>query len=653
MSMLAGVWQWDGEPVASTVTARMTAASGLARTEGGTVSPRPEVMLQAWVRPFDRLSAAERQPFAGAAGTVVTWDGRLDNRGDLLLMLHGDLGEDVSDVALVAAAYARWGLDALPRLLGDWTVALWDGTAQRLVIARDYMGNRPLFYHELPRGLAWATQRQALVSAYGLAAQIDDLYVIGCLTFGVPRDRTVLRGLRTLRAGHVLVASPSQGITCRRYWNFTPRRLRYRQETEYADHLRHLLMEAVGVRLRADRRVWAHLSGGWDSSSVVCLAHRLVKRRQVEAPELQPISRVRQGAPESEERPHMEAVERWCGVKAVQCETPWLPTFADLRAQAYPVLFRRSNVEDSLNATIAAHGDHVVMSGDPGDLVMQRSSSRLALLEPLREGHFGEFMKLCSARAERFRRARLRVLSGLAFELLPDDMRTAWWRMKHWKGLEQSAEQFGVPQTLWQRAQSLREPKPSTIGFPRVKRSMVEGLYRYAEGAGNSDLETRISQTYPYAHRPLVEYALSVPQLALWHPGIYRAGMRRALADVLPPEILRRDNKGDLGVWFTRTQREQTAIFLGPGGVPLRAEDWQLVKRGYLEASAVTAALAAARVGRSDGAELRDRWIGLEAWLQRVDANASTAVDGVVDADARDRTWTTAPVATAELRAQL
>src|SRR6185312_1914546 len=86
-----------------------------------------------------RESRLERQPYIAATGKVFTWDGRLDNRGDLISHLSTDGPEDRTDVAIFAAGFEKWGTACFGKLTGDWAVAIWDPIEQELILARDYI----------------------------------------------------------------------------------------------------------------------------------------------------------------------------------------------------------------------------------------------------------------------------------------------------------------------------------------------------------------------------------------------------------------------------------------------------------------------------------------------------------------------------------
>lgn len=620
MSAIAGIVYRDGRPVPEADVAELTASNqAFGPDSGGTVA-RPGLSMQAQVLQFDALSAAERQPRSFARRSILTWDGRLDNRDDLLVTLHRHFSSEVSDAALVAAAYERWGIHSLPRLVGDWSLAIWDDETEQIILACDYMGNRPLFYVDVPEGLAWSTSLHALAKRFDRLDQPDDSYIAGRLSFGVPPGVTPYRGIRRLTGGHRIVAGRDRPATLSRYWTFEPTTIRYGRQPDYDDRLRELLIEAVRVRLRSDRAVWSHLSGGWDSSSIVCLAHGLIQRGQVSAPALQPISMISTVSPESDERAFIRAVEQWCGLSAVTFEQFEAKlTFDDLLAKPWPLpLFP----DDQMAFAAKAAGARVVLSGSMGDHVMFKGSShRVSLLELLHAGHPLRFLAQCAAYA----RFKERPLLHLLWQLAP----TYWptWAAERYHDRQRLAAQakrsrarstdvaaaFGLTPALLARAELPRLSfKADTQRFPLTKRFLVEGLYQAAAHGvvSNSAWACGIHTTFPYMHRPLAEFVLGVPQLAFWDPAMVRAGMRRALAEVLPPTILERGTKGLPGAAMTRGVRPIVAELIES------TPTWRLVTEGYVEKDALRRAFTSVLDGSSNRAGFAQACLDLEAWLR-------------------------------------
>jgi hypothetical protein len=631
MSAIAGICYWDGRPIDDSDLATLASHSRAAGPDGGgTVAPNPGLALQAHVLHFDRLSKLERQPHVFAQGSIITWDGRLDNRDDLLIALHYELGPDFTDVALVAAAYARWGLDCLPRLIGDWSLALWDAPNRRIILARDYVGNRPLHYLEIPGGFAWATSLDALADCFDLYRKPDESYIASKLVGGgVPSDLTPFSGARALRAGHMLLASQTAGVEVRRYWTFHPSRIRYRDPVEYTDHLRTLLAEAMRVRLRASGRVWSHLSGGFDSSTIVCLAQALIERGQVEASTLQPISMVVSSSPESDENKYITAVERWCKLTTIRREfTDPFPRFADLVGRRRPFTVGSESV---LEAPMVATGDRIVLSGEMGDLVMLRGAGLEDgfLFELLHEGRLKSFLRLSFARARRRQRPWPRLLMRAALMTYLPRLHSAFEarrnKARRARELGISADRVtdrGVTAALLRQVPRKEDHRyPSVSAFPVAKRGFVTGLYRMTDHPASSNLDylPEIWRTFPFTHRSLVEFVMAVPQLALWDPLATRAGMKRALSAILPPDVIRRTSKGEPTTVHARIAitRAEQRIGAMPGELPAA---WHLVTRGYLRADALQGDLELLASGKPRSESFLHACLQLEAWLRTVDS---------------------------------
>ncbi len=155
MSVQAGIWNTAGEPVNREVLARISQSlAEYGPDDKITYFDGPLGMLY---RPFHTTleSRGERQPHLSAGGKVITWDGRLDNRDELAPQLCNDLTDDRSDVAIVAAAFDRWGAKCFAGLIGDWALAIWDPCLEELILARDYIGIRQLFYYPKPKRIMW------------------------------------------------------------------------------------------------------------------------------------------------------------------------------------------------------------------------------------------------------------------------------------------------------------------------------------------------------------------------------------------------------------------------------------------------------------------------------------------------------------------
>ena len=146
MSGIAGIYQFEAQPVDPGELIRLGSALTERGPDGGhEILDGPVGMIY---RAFhtNAESRQERQPLLSRSGQMLCWDGRLDNRDDLLPLLADEVRGDLSDAGIVLAAYQKWGKGFLARLIGDFALSLWDTRLQLLILARDPFGVRPLYY---------------------------------------------------------------------------------------------------------------------------------------------------------------------------------------------------------------------------------------------------------------------------------------------------------------------------------------------------------------------------------------------------------------------------------------------------------------------------------------------------------------------------
>ena len=99
----------------------------------------------------------ESQPHVSPSGTVITWDGRLDNRSNLVRELGLPLSSNSTDLSIVTAAYEHWGMDSLAKLTGDWAISIWNSRSRSLIFAKDFVGTRHLYYTIDNNQVMWST----------------------------------------------------------------------------------------------------------------------------------------------------------------------------------------------------------------------------------------------------------------------------------------------------------------------------------------------------------------------------------------------------------------------------------------------------------------------------------------------------------------
>ncbi len=262
MSMQAGIWHYDQ---------RRVSQEQLAAFERQLTTQGPDARGEFVDCGFAMLHRAfyitaedslETQPVQNAHGSVLTWDGRLDNRGELLSELGRSPLDLPTDAEIVSAALSAWDTKALPRLNGDWALSWWHPRDQRLILARDYIGIRKLYYLATAESLYWSTDLATLVLHSGEKHDLCDAYFAGYFTSYPEPQLTPYEEILLVPPGGYIEATPGK-LRVHRYWSFNGLRdIRYKTDAEYEEHFRQVFRESLRRRLRTAYPILADLSGG-------------------------------------------------------------------------------------------------------------------------------------------------------------------------------------------------------------------------------------------------------------------------------------------------------------------------------------------------------------------------------------------------------
>ena len=230
------------------------------------------------------VSPGGHMPMSAQGGQVwITYNGEIYNYVELreTLKTLGHTFSTDSDTEVILAAYAQWGADCLPHFNGMFAFALWDGPRHRLFCARDRFGVKPFYYWWNSGRFVFASETKSLLKHPSVPCLPNDQSVFDFLSAGITdhNDQTFFSGVNSLVAGHTLTLDvvSMQLETCQ-WWDFEINpELRSRSEAASranAERFAELLGDAIRLRLRSDVPIGSCLSGGLDSSTIVCLANR-------------------------------------------------------------------------------------------------------------------------------------------------------------------------------------------------------------------------------------------------------------------------------------------------------------------------------------------------------------------------------------------
>lgn len=526
------------------------------------------------------LSLEAAQPMRDASGiAVVTYNGEIYNYRELAdrLRAEGVTFRTASDTEVLLQAYLRWGDRFLGELNGMFAFALFDARHRRLVCARDRFGEKPFLFVRGPDFLAFASEYKALLALTEVPITTDDRRILAFLRDGrrgLDDERaTAFTAVQQLRPGESMtVDADTLAIETRRYWQPTPDPDLARLGAEdAATRFKDLLTDSVRLRLRSDVPVGSCLSGGLDSSAIVCIARDLIGRDR-------PYHVFTGRFPDTDADEGRWADDVAKKVGATQHVSRPTPQDLLTRLDAFmwmnelPVTSTSQYAQWCVFESAREHGVTVLLDGQGGDEILGGY-----------EQYFADYLAALRAAGHRARAVREETLIR---ERYPLALPTPWQRLKRalpdslrWYTARLSGRGSDVSFGLSGAARAALATLPShrsdiDIRFHPLARALVEDtcvahlptLLRY--GDRNSMAHSR-EVRLPFCDHRLAEFALSLPAPYLMGETETKRLLRLAMAGVLPESIVRRWNKRGFlppqEIWFKeRLAARVKAVFHDP-----------------------------------------------------------------------------------------
>ncbi|MGI9470901.1 MAG: asparagine synthase (glutamine-hydrolyzing) [Rubripirellula sp.] len=228
---------------------------------------------------FRRLSIIDlegaRQPMANEDGTIrMVFNGEIYNFRTLRRRLEGKGHQFAThgDGESILHLYEDYGTDCFAHLNGMFAIGIWDANRNRFVLARDRIGQKPLYYAVKDNRLVFGSELKSLAAVDGICEEIDPAAIDEFLTYQyVPHPGTIWKGVRKLAPGHFAVFENGH-ISVQKYWDFDPSVERPIQAQQARETLRDLLTDSVKLRMQSDVPLGTFLSGGIDSSLITAIA---------------------------------------------------------------------------------------------------------------------------------------------------------------------------------------------------------------------------------------------------------------------------------------------------------------------------------------------------------------------------------------------
>jgi asparagine synthase (glutamine-hydrolysing) len=564
MTAVAGIWDFQGRRNVEEDSARMLAAQSIYGVHGESRWSDGAIALGRRIWRSLPEDVHDTQPLHGGAGRfVLVADLRLDNRDELA----GELGISRSqvgamcDAALLLAAFERWDDDCCDRLIGDYAFAVWDGHAHRLVLARDFLGARPLHYHRGDGFFAFASMPKGLHALADIPRAPDEERVAEFLAL-MPEygSRSFFQGIERVEPGQVVTVTRA-GLRMRRHWNWQRRTLALRSADEYVEALRHHLDQAVQCRLRGTHeRVAASLSAGLDSSAVATTAARLLAPTGGTVVAFTSVPRsggslVVAKHHIADEGPLAAATAAmYPNIEHVVVDgsdrSPLDTLERNFFLNDYPVLAPCAAVTGhAIGDAVRARKLPVLLTGGMGNMTISYNGEEL-LAELMAAGHWIKWVQNVAAIV----RARHRRLRGALFATVAPWLPPALWQLltRRFQGRSSDIRVYSAihPRLLTHldlasraRAHGLDftyRPWKDGVAMRLWAMSRVDaGNFRKGSLAGWG-----IDVRDPTADRRVVEFCLSVPTEQFLRDGEPRALARGLLSGRVPPAVVNERRRG-------------------------------------------------------------------------------------------------------------
>jgi asparagine synthase (glutamine-hydrolysing) len=629
MSVQYGRWQFDGRPLEPHQVEKVSALlSSYGPDAKGTYSKDGvSILYHAFYTTTE--SHREKQPHTSSSGAVITWDGRLDNRAELIDELQGSLRGVSTDVDIVSEAYDRWGTYCFRKLIGDWAISIWNPTSQSLTLAKDPIGTRHLYYLLDANKVIWSSVLDPIVLLADRTLEVCAEFIAGWFG-GLPATHlTPYAGIHAVSASHRVVIAPGKH-TISKYWEFdSSKSIRYRRDIEYEEHFRTVFANAIRRRLRSDRPVLAELSGGIDSASIVCMADAMTAAGEVDIQRVETISYYDDSNPDLDERAFLGTVEEKRGRVGYHIDLqekkaeekrkgrspkPFLsyfegPQFAAILEPADN--FRQVLIE-YYGTYMKSQGYRVTLSGTAGEHATGGfvPSPTPELQDLLVRVRLSRLARQLNAWARRMGKSQIDLLGeavrgflrrSLAQPIASQDLRPASWfrsgfvrrNRDAFDGYPSRVKLFAAPPSFQHHMQQLCFQRRSM-----AHRQLWPEMLR----------EIR----YPYLDRDLLEFSYAIPQEQLVGLGQRRFLMKRSLLGIVPSEILNRKRRNSAG-----EQPSEDILNEWPRSAEI-GHDVKSSALGFVDRQLLVEALEKVWRKEEVPVESLKRTIFLESWLRHL-----------------------------------
>ena len=577
------------------------------------------------------LSDAGHQPMVSQDGSLwIVHNGEVYNYIEIRDELHrkGYQFRSNTDTEVILSAYAEWGERCLDRFNGMWSFAIWDGRKKRLFCSRDRLGIKPFYYIYNDTKFIFASEIKAILEDPSIPRRANHQIVMDYLIHGFMdhTEETFYEGIRQLPPAHYLTLEKGDHgdwkLNITRWWDLDIKDERENTslgDREYADIFYQLLEDSIRLRLRSDVPIGSCLSGGLDSSSIVCIANRLILDNSlIEKTLVGERQRTFSSCFEEreyDERQFIEEVVAHTGVEANYA----FPKGENLFDEVQEIIWHQDEpfggtsvfAQWHVMKTAAKRNVKVLLDGQGGDELLGgyhlyffpyfsdliKSLRLKRLLEEL-DG-YAKHQGYSTYSGMKYGISFLmpprikRLIKFLLGKGVPPWVGREFARFN--RDLKEPSNRFP---TLWDR-----------YGYHLLTKGTLPALLRYED---RNSMAHSIEARVPFLDYRLVEFLFSLPSSQKLREGTTKVILRNAMEGILPEKVRRRMDKMGFvtpeALWFRTVARNMAWEILNSKSFE---------ERGYFNTREIRSAFKEHIEGRRDLGFAPWRWINLELWMRQ------------------------------------
>ena len=557
MSAIFGIINKHGQHLEDNAIQQMQHALAHRTTNGKYYWRSPNVFFGQ----YDLNSTSQQTLEQG--GIIIATDARIDNRQELAaLNIDPQLALTLNNAQLIIAANQKWGEDCVHHFEGEFAFAIYNIATGTIFCAVDHIGVRPLYYYDTPDAFIFSSEMKGILAVKDTPNTFNEETLIEYFFRQSDQSKTYNSEVFALCGGHTLTLDDSKQLHISKYWTPQPLgKYHFSKDNDWAECLRDLLFKTVAHSLHTNAPVGITLSGGLDSSSIACIAGKILEQKN------QPLYAFSSVLPqghtgiETDERKYIGLIGKHLkNLVQTYVEAPGAGPLTGLETsfeleETIPNAF--FYMDRALQQAMQQKNIRVALSGFGGDLFVSHKGN-FVLYQLITQGKFGKAIDLLK-QARSFDSSYLQTIKTdyIAY--------TAWHKYyTAYKNKGRTNWRIHTPLTETFTAKYLpgidiASSKDQAAWMIEYIRSGQAG--RLLGNFTNSFAAYNIEAATPLLNKNIMEFMLDVPMEQFRVGGAKRSILRRAMEGVLPPEIQWRNDKQPYSPdYITRILKEKEAI---------------------------------------------------------------------------------------------